>query len=95
MVEETRTRGWLIAGRVQGVFFRDSTRQQARRLDLCGYAINLDDGRVEVVAQGEPDALNQLDAWLRQGPPAARVDEVSELPDADQRALEPGNFRVA
>ncbi|HUA80594.1 MAG TPA: acylphosphatase [Dyella sp.] len=67
---------FLVAGRVQGVFFRASTRNEALRLGLDGYARNLSDGRVEVVACGTAEALDQLEQWLWQGPPAARVDEV-------------------
>ena len=70
------TRRWLISGRVQGVFFRDSTRRQAEPLGLTGHAINLSDGRVEVLAHGKPDALDQLEQWLHQGPPVARVEKV-------------------
>jgi acylphosphatase len=62
-----------VAGRVQGVFFRASTREQAQRLGLTGYAENLADGRVEVLACGAPEAISRLQAWLRQGPPGARV----------------------
>ncbi len=65
---------FLVSGRVQGVFFRASTREQALRLGLTGKAVNLDDGRVEVVACGTPEALDALAVWLRRGPPAARVD---------------------
>jgi acylphosphatase len=61
---------------VQGVFFRDTTRQQARGLGLTGYVRNLADGRVEVFACGERQALERLSAWLRRGPELARVDEL-------------------
>ncbi|HET6397692.1 MAG TPA: acylphosphatase [Pseudoxanthomonas sp.] len=67
---------FLVSGRVQGVFFRASTREQAQRLGLDGSATNLADGRVEVVAAGAPRALAELEAWLRVGPPRARVDAV-------------------
>lgn len=67
---------FLVSGKVQGVFFRASTREQARKLGLSGHAINLDDGRVEVVAQGNAQAIEALAAWLRQGPRMARVDKV-------------------
>lgn len=67
---------FLVSGRVQGVFFRASTREQAQRLALQGTAINLDDGRVEVRAAGDPEAVAALAAWLRHGPPKARVDAV-------------------
>lgn len=75
------TRKWLISGRVQGVFFRESTRRQAEPLGLSGHAINLPDGRVEVIASGPASALNELERWLYDGPSAARVDTV-ELAEA-------------
>lgn len=68
---------FLVAGKVQGVFFRASTREQALRLGLRGYARNLADGRVEVIACGDDGALAQLEAWLHEGPPAARVQSVA------------------
>lgn len=64
----------LVSGRVQGVFFRATTQEQARGLGLTGYVRNLADGRVEVVACGEREALQRLSAWLRRGPEFARVD---------------------
>lgn len=67
---------FLVSGRVQGVFFRASARNEALRLGLDGYARNLSDGRVEVVACGSAEALDQLEQWLWQGPPAASVKEV-------------------
>lgn len=73
------TRRWLISGRVQGVFFRESTRQQAVPLGLSGRAVNLSDGRVEVVAHGQAEALDRLEAWLHDGPRAARVDRVERV----------------
>ncbi len=66
-----------VAGRVQGVFFRATTREQAQRLRLTGYARNLPDGRVEVLACGAPEAIEQLKIWLRTGPPAAQVSGVA------------------
>jgi acylphosphatase len=65
-----------IRGRVQGVFFRASTRERARELGLSGHAVNCDDGCVEVLACGDDAAIGTLHHWLRQGPPAARVDAV-------------------
>lgn len=66
-----------VEGRVQGVWFRESTRQQADRLGISGYAINCPDGSVEVLACGEPGALETLAEWLRHGPPMARVRSVT------------------
>lgn len=67
---------FFVSGRVQGVFYRASTREQAMALGLSGYAINLDDGRVEVMAIGSPSSIDALERWLWQGPSAARVDQV-------------------
>jgi len=66
----------LICGRVQGVSYRASTVEAAQRLALCGFARNLSDGRVEVVAEGSKEALIALEQWCRKGPPAARVTSV-------------------
>jgi len=65
-----------VSGRVQGVFFRASAQAEARRLGLTGWARNLPDGRVEVLACGERDALDRLREWLGDGPEHARVDAV-------------------
>jgi len=67
---------FTVYGRVQGVWFRDSTRREAERLKISGYAINLPDGNVEVLACGPADALAELEAWLQQGPPLSRVANV-------------------
>lgn len=69
----------FVSGRVQGVYFRASTRDQARRLDLIGHARNLDDGRVEVLVAGPADAVSALLDWLGKGPPSARVDQVEVI----------------
>ncbi|HVC37203.1 MAG TPA: acylphosphatase [Gammaproteobacteria bacterium] len=66
----------FISGRVQGVVFRASAARRAIELKVTGYAKNLPDGRVEVLACGEPVAVDALCNWLRQGPPAARVSDV-------------------
>jgi acylphosphatase len=66
----------VVAGRVQGVYYRSATAEQAARLELDGWVRNLADGRVEAVAAGPADALAELARWLWQGPPAARVDSV-------------------
>lgn len=62
-----------IEGRVQGVWFRESTRREAERLGITGYAKNMQDGSVEVLACGDPDPLDVLSKWLEEGPPMARV----------------------
>jgi len=67
----------LVAGRVQGVFFRASTRHQAQTLGLSGHARNLSDGRVEVLVCGDPKQVAKLQAWLRQGPQMAQVSGLS------------------
>lgn len=66
----------LVSGQVQGVGFRRYVQRQARDLNLSGYAENLLDGRVEVVAEGPEADLQRLLHWLRRGPPHARVQDV-------------------
>jgi acylphosphatase len=66
----------LVAGRVQGVYYRSATADEAARLSLDGWVKNLADGRVEVVAAGEPESIAALARWLWKGPPTARVDAV-------------------
>ncbi|WPC03925.1 acylphosphatase [Pseudomonas sp. MBLB4123] len=65
-----------VRGRVQGVYFRQSTLEQAERLGLAGWVRNLDDGRVEVLAEGDEAAVRTLAAWLEHGPSAAQVTAV-------------------
>lgn len=77
-------RRFVVSGRVQGVWFRASTRQQAERLGLSGHAVNLPDGSVEVVACGADPALDELATWLRHGPDLARVDSLQVEVMADQ-----------
>lgn len=71
---------FLVTGRVQGVWFRAATREQAFALGLAGHARNLDDGSVEVVARGDAVALETLARWLQHGPPLAIVDQVRREP---------------
>lgn len=74
------TAAW-VHGRVQGVGFRYATQHQARQLGLSGYAKNLDDGSVEVLACGEESQVQQLIDWLQQGGPrAARVERLLTEP---------------
>jgi acylphosphatase len=89
------TRRYLIAGKVQGVFFRQSTRIEAQRLGLSGMARNLSNGSVEVIARGHAAALDALRAWLEKGPSDARVDEVQETGGAQEPQIpQPGAFVV-
>lgn len=76
---------FLVSGLVQGVNFRAATRTRAQQLGLSGYAKNLPDGRVEVIASGEPAAIDRLATWLGDGPPAARVDALEREDLAEQR----------
>ena len=66
-----------INGRVQGVYFRASTVEQARRLSVTGWVMNCPDSSVEVVAEGEREELEKLIRWCRSGPPGAQVKDVS------------------
>lgn len=85
------SRLYTVKGRVQGVFFRASTRRVAESLGITGHAVNLPDGDVEVFACGEPAALDQLGEWLHEGPVRAQVDEVITR-DVDIEA--PSGFRT-
>ncbi|WP_330925922.1 acylphosphatase [Candidatus Sororendozoicomonas aggregata] len=80
-----------VEGRVQGVCFRISTQKQALELGITGWAKNLPDGRVEVLMCGEPDRVSQLEAWLHEGPPLARVSKVSVV---DESLAPPDGFLV-
>lgn len=66
----------LISGKVQGVSYRASTAGKAAELGVTGYAKNLPDGRVELVAEGSGTALSSLRQWCNDGPPAADVDSI-------------------
>ena len=66
-------------GRVQGVFFRDSAERMARSAGVSGWVRNRNDGAVEAVFEGEPDAVDRMMAWLRQGPRRADVERVEVL----------------
>jgi acylphosphatase len=68
----------IIGGRVQGVWFRDSTRRQANLLNVYGWVKNRPDGAVEVLAEGPEKAVKKLVAWCYAGPSAARVERVEE-----------------
>jgi len=85
MIDSKQPSGWagarcircFVSGRVQGVYFRASAAHEAQRLGITGHARNLPDGRVEVLACGDADALTRFKAWLHRGPPAAEVSAVA------------------
>lgn len=81
-----------VAGRVQGVFYRASTRNQARELGVTGFARNLPDGSVEVLACGERAAVHALRDWLWEGSSAAAVESVQCRDEPYQHAV---GFRTA
>ncbi|HZD54454.1 MAG TPA: acylphosphatase [Woeseiaceae bacterium] len=76
---EYECRHFRVTGRVQGVFFRDSARQVAQTLKLTGYARNMPDGSVEVLACGARDSIEKLEHWLQSGPPHAAVANVEAV----------------
>jgi len=81
----------MVRGRVQGVWFRDSARREAEMLGVTGYAINLENGDVEVLACGSRASLDRLGEWLWRGPPMAQVADVRQAP-ADYEDL--ASFRI-
>lgn len=80
-----------ISGSVQGVFFRDSTRQKANELDLNGWVKNMSDGRVEALFEGPSDAVQEMLDWCKEGPAQADVEDVDaehEEPMEDLKGFE-------
>jgi len=71
-----------VSGRVQGVFYRQSTKEKAVELGIKGKVMNLDNGNVKIIATGTKEQLNKLIDWCKTGPPKARVThvDVQELP---------------
>ena len=78
-----------VSGRVQGVFFRESTKRLAQQLGITGHAINLPDGRVEVLACGDSQQLELLIEWLHKGPEYAQVEA---LESHDVELQQPTSF---
>jgi acylphosphatase len=74
----------IVSGRVQAVSYRDWTVRTAKKFGLTGWVRNLSDGRVEILAEGEEEAIGQLIEACHQGPPLARVDHVSATADTDK-----------
>src|SRR5574341_2159455 len=66
----------LVSGKVQGVFFRKSTKNKAQELDITGWVRNLDDGRVEAVFEGEKEKVEKMVEWARKGPDYAEVKDI-------------------
>lgn len=89
------TRRYRVSGKVQGVYFRHSTRIEAKRLGLRGSIRNLPDGSVEVLAHGAPPAVEALRLWLHRGPALARVEDVGEItPPAEADLRLPEDFEI-
>ncbi len=87
-------RRFVVTGKVQGVFFRASTVRVAEKLGLRGFARNLPDGRVEILALGDAVSLGTLAAWLRRGPALARVTDVTEQEEDTTRYADVVDFRT-
>ena len=92
MQDDDRTRARVrISGRVQGVFFRDSTREKAEELGLSGHVMNTPDGDVEAVFEGPEESIEEMVRWCGQGPPQASVENVDvdyEPPGDDPKGFE-------
>ena len=71
----------IVAGIVQGVYFRESTRRAALGMGVSGWVRNLPDDRVEAVFEGEPEAVERMVAWARIGPPRAVVESLERVPE--------------
>lgn len=89
-----KTCRFIVSGVVQGVGFRAATQRRAERLGLSGWARNLAGGAVEVVACGDDSAVEDLGAWLEQGPQAAQVERVRRLPWDGTELPDGVGFRV-
>jgi acylphosphatase len=82
----------FVSGEVQGVFFRVECARRARSLGVAGFVRNAPDGRVEAAFEGDPDAVDRMVAWCRQGPEHARVDSVEVIEEAPSGDRE---FRIS
>ena len=81
----------VVHGGVQGVFFRDSARDEAEREGVAGWVANRDDGAVEAVFEGDPQAVERLVDWCRSGPSSANVESV-EVDEEEPEGI--SGFRV-
>jgi acylphosphatase len=86
---------FVVTGKVQGVFFRASTARIAEQLGVRGFARNLPDGSVEVLALGDAESVATLTGWLRRGPPLARVEDVTEQEEDAACYADVVDFRTA
>lgn len=89
----TRALHLKITGRVQGVFFRSTTKEKADSLGLTGWVKNCDDGSVEVFAQGEDQELREFVGWCGRGPEGARVDKVRSKKTSNDDNIK--DFRIS
>ncbi len=78
----------MVRGRVQGVFFRDSTRREADKRGIAGWVRNREDGAVEAVFQGSPDAVEAMVEWCRSGPDRAEVEDMAVSVEGESDALD-------
>jgi acylphosphatase len=85
----------LVAGRVQGVFYRGSAARRAQELGVCGYARNMPDGRVEVLACGDVAAVAEFVHWLWLGSSASQVSSVEVTDEPCDMAALPRGFTTA
>ena len=91
--EDIKRIGVRIEGRVQGVGFRWFVLREAQRMGLAGWVRNADDGAVEVRAEGPAAAIARFELQLEQGPPAAQVTQLTQLPENNE--LLPATFEIA
>ncbi len=82
----------FVSGRVQGVFFRTETQDEATRQGVTGWVRNLPDGRVEAVFEGEKDRVDRLVEFCKHGPPGARITNVEVIPESYTGEFR--NFRI-
>ena len=83
--------GLIASGKVQGVFFRKNTRRKAVELGLTGFVRNLDDGTVEVIAQGDEEKVNELVEFIKKGPGSAKVINVKLIKKNAEKFI---NFEI-
>lgn len=81
-----------VSGKVQGVWFRKSTQQEALRIGIKGFVRNEKDGSVFVEASAEEDAMSEFLDWLKTGPPMARVDGISAIPFRPEKTYDGFNI---